>query len=170
MDENSPDCRRDDDNPSLKLGDYVGIGICSIYQLSIIASALWLAWLLDWKTGIEGKELALRFTLFGVLGGSFYCLRALYRHGSVYQNWNNTWIIWHILRPFAAALSALAAFILVQGGLVLLDADNPAGESQTLWGHYFVAFIAGLNVDQFHRWLERLAQSTLGITPSNQGR
>ncbi|WP_328189990.1 hypothetical protein [Marinobacter sp. OP 3.4] len=154
----------------LSVASYLGIAICTIYQLSIVSACLYLAWILEWETGIGGKELALRFALFGVFGGTFYCLRALYRHGCVYQNWDNTWIIWHLIRPFAAALSALAAFVLVQGGLVLLDAGNSAGQHQTLWGHYFIAFVAGLNVDQFHKWLERLAQSTLGISPSNQGR
>ena len=104
--------------------------------------------------------------LSGVLGGTFYCLRALYqRIGETYtpingvsKNSNSlnilTWFFWYFYRPIQGGVLALILMVLFKGRLIHLSAsDNVDIDSYyTLIG---VGFLAGFGTHEvIHKLLE----------------
>jgi hypothetical protein len=57
--------------------------------------------------------------------------------------------------------------LFLKAGLLVLDATQ--NENANLLGFYALAFIAGLNVDNFMKKLEDIAQATWGIKKSRVG-
>jgi len=161
-----------DDNSSTKLSKtkITGLVVCAVYQLCFMIYVLHMSRFLAWEGDLTNVEMAIRFLLIGIIAGNFYCLRSLYIHGSVHRDWDNYWILWQIIRPFTSAASATFAFILIKAGLILLDSDKEQDESQTLWGFYFLALIAGLNVDKFHQKIEEIGKTLFGVEKSNLAR
>jgi hypothetical protein len=60
------------------------------------------------------------------------------------------------------------SYLLLEAGLLVLD-SSPRVESNHL-GFYVLAFIAGLNVDNFLTKIEDVAQTTWGIEKSRAAR
>jgi len=99
-----------------------------------------------------------------MVGGLFYCLRAVYKNKCVQKQWDADWEIWYYLRPIASAISGFACCIFLKAGLLVLQADvKPEAVS---FGYLAVAFIAGYNVDNFAKKLEEIALSVWGIKKS----
>jgi len=105
-----------------------------------------------------------RCSLIGGLGGVVYCLRAVYLNRSVQNNWKPEWEIWYFLRPIVSCLAGIVAYIFLEAGLLILDAQE--GEVTSPYGFLALSFIAGLNVDGFINRIEDIAQSAWGIRPS----
>jgi hypothetical protein len=101
------------------------------------------------------------------LGSVIYCLRSIYHHMCVTRDWDTSWIVWYWLRPFVGLLSGAVAFVFVQAGLVLLNAEG--GEKGSPWGLYAISIIAGYNVDQFWALIEKVMKDALGLERSRLG-
>lgn len=99
--------------------------------------------------------------LFGLLGGTLYCIRAIYLNRCVRKTWDISWLSWYILRPISAAILGGMSEIFVQTGLMALSESATASSSV-----YLIAFVAGLNVDRFLKKLEGQISSSLGVEPS----
>lgn len=104
----------------------------------------------------------------GGMGSVIYCVRAIYHHRCVTRDWDSSWYAWYWLRPFAGLLTGAVAFIMVQAGLVLLNAESD--KQGNAYGLYAIAVIAGYNVDQFWALIERVMKNALGIEPSRLGK
>jgi len=102
--------------------------------------------------------------LAGGLGGSMYCLRAIYLHVSVKKDWDSAYRPWYFLRPIVSLCSGLVSFIFLKAGLMVLDSE--LHQEANFWGFYALAFIAGLNVDKFIEKIEEIAHATWGIARS----
>lgn len=102
--------------------------------------------------------------LIGSLGGTVYCLRAVYLNRSIKGNWNSNWNVWYILRPLVSGLVGAIAFIFLKAGLLVLDAGS--SDQSSSYGFLALSFIAGLNVDRFLVKLEDVAQVSWGVKPS----
>ena len=113
---------------------------------------------------IASFDLAYKCVLIGGLGGCVYCLRAVYLNRSVRDEWDPKWTTWYILRPIVSCLVGGIAYIFLNAGLLVLDADQQSGSSS--YGFLALSFIAGLNVDRFLVRIEEIARSTWGIRPS----
>lgn len=101
-------------------------------------------------------------TLIGLVGGILYCLRGIYKSKSVYKNWDESWHIWYYLRPVTSAMSGFISYIILNAGLLTLDATT----GDTDFGFFAFAFIAGYNVDNFLKKLEEVAKTVWGIDKS----
>ena len=99
--------------------------------------------------------------LFGLTGGCIYCLRALYIQYCLKKEWDNKWIVWHIIRPFVSAICGVISLLFVKAGLLLFVASYV--ETQNHYGIYALAFIAGLNVDNFIKKIEAVFEEIAGI-------
>jgi hypothetical protein len=93
-----------------------------------------------------------------------YCLRAVYVNKCVNKNWDIEWETWYYLRPITSSVSGFSAYIFLKAGLIVLEADQAAEAGD--YGFMVIAFIAGLNVDNFIRKLEDIAKATFGIDKS----
>lgn len=102
--------------------------------------------------------------LLSTLGGILYCLRSIYLERCVNKSWDPDWEAWYYLRPIASSISGLIAYIFLKAGLVVLEADQEI-ESEN-FGFLALAFIAGLNVNNFVQKIEEIAKSTFGIENS----
>jgi len=100
----------------------------------------------------------------GCLGGIFYCLRGVYLNKCVQKNWDNEWRVWYFLRPIVSSISGFISCVFLRAGLLALDATPNV--TATHYGYLAVAFIAGLNVDNFMKKLESVAETLWGITKS----
>lgn len=60
------------------------------------------------------------------------------------------------------------SLVFLKAGLILLDAN--ANQGTTEFGFLAIAFIAGLNVDNFVKKIEEIAQLSFGIGKSNTSR
>ena len=109
-------------------------------------------------------ELAYQSVLMGGLGGTVYCLRAVYLNHCVKNAWDRRWVVWYVLRPVVSTLIGGVAYIFLSAGLLVLDAGHDSEASR--YGFLAFAFIAGLNVDRFIVRIEEIASSTWGIRPS----
>jgi len=118
---------------------------------------------------LESVRVPIICALVGGLGGVTYCLRAVYLSACVRKNWDDTWKPWYYIRPIVSGICGAVSFLFLKAGLLVLDASQNADSN--LLGFYTLSFIAGLNVDNFIKKLEDIAQATWGIKKSrvNQG-
>ncbi|MDD4616574.1 MAG: hypothetical protein PHW76_05590 [Alphaproteobacteria bacterium] len=102
--------------------------------------------------------------LTGGLAGCLYCLRAVYLNACVRKNWDLTWGVWYFLRPITSAGSGAISFVFMKAGLLVLEAGTKTDATE--FGFYALALIAGLNVDNFIRKIEEVAESVWGVKKS----
>ncbi len=112
---------------------------------------------------LEPFSLAYQCTLMGALGGVVYCLRAIYLHRSVKKSWDPNWTAWYIIRPVVSSIVGLVAFIFLNAGLLVLDAQHTTSSNQ--YGFLALSFVVGLNVDRFLVKIEDIARTAWGIRP-----
>ena len=103
-------------------------------------------------------------SLVGVIGGVFYCLRAVYVNKCVRKQWDKDWETWYYLRHITSAISGLVSCIFLKAGLLALQAD--VQPDAVAFGYLAVAFVAGYNVDNFAKKIEEVASSVWGIKKS----
>jgi len=108
--------------------------------------------------------LLIRCTFLGIIGGSLYCIRAVYLNKCVLKNWDENWEVWYYLRPIASAISGFISFVFLKAGLIVMEAETKP--DAITFGYLAVAFIAGYNVDNFMKKLESIASSVWGIKKS----
>jgi len=99
----------------------------------------------------------------GGLGGTLYCLRAVYLNKCVLKRWDECWNVWYYLRPIGSCIGGLVAFVFLKAGLLVLDVTETGGNN---YGFLAVAFIAGYNLDNFLKKAESVAHSAWGIAKS----
>lgn len=110
------------------------------------------------------EQLVFKCGLAGGVGGALYCLRGLYLNVSMRDQWDAKWALWYVARPFASAVMGVMAFVFIRAGLLVLEATDQESSSQ--YGYVAVAFLAGLNVDNFIKKFESIASSTFGVSES----
>lgn len=93
--------------------------------------------------------------LWGAVGGTTYCLRAVYRHRCVDGSWDSNWALWYIVRPIVSFVAGLVAYVFLAAGLLVLN--TRVDDTMTPYGYFAIALIAGYNVDGFMGRMERLA-------------
>ena len=113
---------------------------------------------------LEPFSLAYQCALIGAVGGIVYCLRAVYLNRSVRNSWDSNWTTWYIIRPVVSSIVGLVAFIFLNAGLLVLDAEY--NNSSNHYGFLALSFVAGLNVDRFLVKIEDIARTAWGIRPS----
>lgn len=111
-----------------------------------------------------GFEHIIRCILIGGIGGVLYCIRGVYLNYSVRNQWDDKWRPWYYIRPVASLIMGGISYVFLKAGLILLDAS--AAEASSDFGFLAVSFIAGLNVDNFVKKIEDIAQSSFGIKKS----
>ena len=120
---------------------------------------------------IHTWELAWGSATMGGLGGVSYCLRAIYINICAKKIWDTDWTWWYYLRPLTSPIAAFTAFIFLKAGLLMFSTPQSIeNQLENMWAFYAVSFIAGYNVDNFFKRLERLAESLLGLSSSNIGK
>jgi hypothetical protein len=100
------------------------------------------------------------------LGSVIYCLRAIYLHRCIRKDWDAQMAAWYWLRPLVGLLTGAVVFILVNAGLVMLNAE--IAQQGNPYGLYAIAVIAGYNIDRFWIFVENVMQKALGIEPSRR--
>ncbi|MEJ2609556.1 MAG: hypothetical protein P8179_05560 [Candidatus Thiodiazotropha sp.] len=143
-----------------------------IFYLLVIL--LFLLGLALWPTIYGMPEPLKEFELFylcilaGGAGGVLYCLRAVYLNACVQGKWSKHWETWYYLRPLVSLISGGVSYIFLKAGLLVLEAQEV--ESASNYGFLALAFIAGLNVDNFIKKIESIAESAWGIGRSRTSR
>jgi len=132
-----------------------------VYHLTLFASAVYirLYWA-DFPPPGIWQDVA----LWGLAGGCVYCMRSLYIHHCVKQDWSNRWCMWHLFRPFVSAICGVASLLFVKAGLLLFGISS--AESSYNYGVYALSFVAGLNVDNFIKKVESTFKEIAGIRKS----
>jgi len=100
----------------------------------------------------------------GGVGGALYCLRGVYLNACVRKNWDEAWLPWYFIRPFASVICGGISCLVLKAGLLILEANQQPGSTEL--GFYAFAVVAGLNVDKFVAKVEDIAQATWGIEKS----
>ena len=108
--------------------------------------------------------LPIQCILIATIGGTLYCLRAIYVNKCVRKNWDPDWETWYYLRPLTSSISGFASYIFLKAGLLILEASQQVASGD--FGFLAFAFIAGLNVDKFTLKIEEVAKATFGINQS----
>ena len=112
----------------------------------------------------SSMEILLGCILIGGIGGSVYCLRAIYLQACVKKQWDENWIVWYLLRPLLSAVVGGVSYLFIKAGLVLF---NSSGQSEinhlSIWS---LAFLSGMNVDNFIKKIESIGETVWGISPS----
>ncbi len=141
--------------------------LLSFYHLGLITLASFLC--LKKQYFVECLPLNLIYVLFfGFLGGCTYCVRGIYVQYCAKKEWDNRWILWHIIRPFVSAIAGGMSLVFVKAGLLIFKTTE--GDIDRPYAIYALAFVAGLNVDNFMKKIESIFNELLGITKSNLGK
>ena len=138
------------------------------YHITLISLGLYLYFKFGDNSFFEFQSIWLEVTLFGLIGGCTYCIRGLYLQYCVKEKWDNRWIVWHIIRPFVSSICGVISLLFVKAGLLLFEASHT--ESQNYYGIYALAFIAGLNVDNFIKKIESIFKEFSGIQQTRASR
>ncbi len=112
----------------------------------------------------EINSIWVKSALISLVGGSTYCLRGLYMQYCVKGEWDNRWILWHIIRPVVSTVCGVISLLFVKAGLLLVQAS--ASEDQSYYGTYIIAFMAGLNVDGFMEKIESIFKELVSMKKS----
>lgn len=107
-------------------------------------------------------------TLAGGIGGCVYCLRGIYLNACVHKRWDPEWQPWYYIRPFVSLVCGAASCLFLKAGLLVLESTQKENSSEL--GFLSLAFIAGLNVDNFLAKIEEVAKATWGIERSRAGK
>ena len=117
---------------------------------------------------IESVRLWFFCTLAGGIGGCVYCLRGVYLNACVHKRWDPEWQPWYYIRPFVSLVCGATSCLFLKAGLLVLESAQK--ENSTDLGFLALAFIAGLNVDNFLVKIEEIAKATWGIERSRAGK
>lgn len=139
-----------------------------LYHLLLIISGVYVRFFWENCSFSEINSIWVEVSLFGLIGGCIYCIRSLYLQYCVKKEWDNRWVIWHIIRPFVSMLCGAISLVFVKAGLLLFEASS--AETQNHYGIYALAFIAGLNVDNFIKKIESIFKEIAGIQESRTSR
>ena len=139
-----------------------------LYHLAFIALAVYARffWMDSLALGID--FVWIDASLFGLLGSTVYCSRSLYLQYCVKKEWDDRWIVWHIIRPFVATICGFISLLFIKAGFLLFDASSTS--FQSYYGIYMVAFIAGMNIDNFIKKIESLCKEIMGIQKTRTSR
>lgn len=135
-----------------------------LFEIGLLAVLGYLALYPNEVTG----QLAFQCGIAGGTGGALYCLRGIYINVSVKDQWDEKWVLWYVARPVASVVMGVMAYVFIRAGLLILEATDK--ESATQFGYLAVAFLAGLNVDNFIKKFESVAESTFGIGRSRSSK
>ena len=114
----------------------------------------------------EKVDELLRHCLFaGVTGSVAYCIRGIYLHICVHQDWHNRWAVWHFGRPPVSMICGGVCYFFLKAGLLLLH-DEKTETDFSPYIYYVLAFMAGYNVDNFTRKLEEISKAVMGVVES----
>jgi len=116
----------------------------------------------------ENLRLVFSCMILGGFGGSLYCLRGMYLSYCAKGNWSNKWVAWYIIRPLVSFMCGGISFLFLKAGLLILEAQKESDSSNL--GFYAFALIAGLNVDNFIKKIETIAETTWGISKSRSSK
>lgn len=133
------------------------------YLLLCTAGSVYAVYITVSKVTVGGADYVSTMTAcaaVGALGGCLYCLRAVYLNKSVHKRWDADWHVWYFLRPLTSAISGGASYLLLNAGLILLEAGTKSGATHV--GYFALAFVAGLNVDRFVARIEDFGEFRLG--------
>lgn len=109
-------------------------------------------------------ETLLGCILIGGIGGNVYCLRAIYLQACVKKEWDENWIVWYLLRPLLSIVVGGISYLFIKAGLVLFNSSGQSEINQlSIWS---LAFLSGLNVDNFIKKIESIGETVWGISPS----
>jgi hypothetical protein len=169
-DERLPLTRRLYGGPYNKLLSVTGTGIVKLiicYQLIWLVAVCFVgslelreqlpSWLAPFSLGIH-------CALMGSVGGTTYCLRAVYLNRAVRGSWNDDWAVWYYVRPLVSTIAGAVSYVALSAGLLVLEASY--GPESRPYGFLALAFVAGLNVDRFLAKVEGAAETTWGIRKS----
>jgi membrane protease YdiL (CAAX protease family) len=106
-------------------------------------------------------QLLIQCLIVAGFGGVFYLFRAIYYHKALKKDWEDRWKLWYYLRPVASIISGGIAFLFLKAGLLILEGYS--SDSSSSYGFLAIAFIAGMNVNNFLNKIEELANSAWGI-------
>ena len=109
-------------------------------------------------------ETLLGCILIGGMGGNVYCLRAIYLQACAKKEWDENWIVWYVLRPLLSIVVGGISYLFIKAGLVLFNSSGQSEINQlSIWS---LAFLSGLNVDNFIKKIESIGETVWGISPS----
>lgn len=131
------------------------------YHILLIGSGIYARFFWNSYLPHTGVSLWIDVGLLGLIGGCAYCIRALYIQYCVKKEWDNRWVVWHMLRPSVSIICGVISLLFVKAGLLLFGASS--AESSNHYGIYALAFIAGLNVDNFLKKIESVFKELGGI-------
>ena len=141
-----------------------------LYHLALVAMAVFARFFWMDSLASDIDPVWVDVSLLGLLGCVVYCMRALYVHYCVRKDWENSWVPWHLIRPFVGSICGAISLVFVKAGLLLLAADPASASPRFHYGVYAVAFIAGLNVENFVEKIESVAREVMGIRKSRASR
>lgn len=118
--------------------------------------------------GLDEYRTPIACGLLGGIGGTLYCLRAVYVNKCVRKQWDADWNVWYFVRPVTSVISGAVSYLFLKAGLILLEAGPKQNSSEI--GFFALAFVAGLNVDRFVAKIEEIAQATWGIEKSRMAK
>ncbi|WP_426449854.1 hypothetical protein ACP26L_33120 [Paenibacillus sp. S-38] len=90
------------------------------------------------------------YALSGAIGGTLYALRLLHEY---YDNLNERWIVWYLLRPINCAVAAVMTIILFNSGILLLTTG------ETMEARIGVAFLVGFGYGKLMDKLRMLTET-----------
>jgi hypothetical protein len=141
------------------------IQIVYLAALAVIAGVYFAGQLPAWLASPQGAGLSVQpgVLFFGALGGVLLSLEGVFQHG---HNWDETYFLWHIARPFVGAAVAVVAVLILQAGILAVGVQPAgAGSSQTTGAtpvdkdllYYVVAFLVGYREESFRGLIKKAA-------------
>ncbi len=137
--------------------------LIAIWHCALILTGLYVAFFMQ-NSQIAEWQIWANVIFCGLLGGCSYCLRALYIQYCVKKEWYPCWIVWHIIRPTVSCIMGAVSFLFIKAGLLLLSI--PETDPTQNYGLYAIAFIAGMNVDNFIKRIEGIFKNVMQIEPT----
>jgi RsiW-degrading membrane proteinase PrsW (M82 family) len=96
---------------------------------------------------------------FGALGGVLLSLTGVFGHT---DDWDPSFLQWHVARPFVGAAVGLVAVMVIQAGILTLGQNpTPNKDASRFVFYYVVAFLVGYREESFRELIRRLGDVIL---------
>lgn len=105
---------------------------------------------------------------YGALGAVVLSLTGVFDHA---KNWDNSYVLWHIARPFVGAAVALVAVLIFISGILAVGLDPATAKDKTTHDIFYwvLAFIVGYREETFRLLIKRASDVILGPGSTTPG-
>jgi hypothetical protein len=118
-------------------------------------------YMLDENSAWKDLDLIVYIISSGGVGATLCAMRALAFHTSI-ANFKVKWVTWYYYRPLMGSIAGFFIYVLIMGGVYIVDQGGAAADTNTIYFYCAIAFLTGFSIKPFIDKIRELSKSFFG--------